>query len=122
MLSMGEALLTAHRSVIIVIASLSLSPTSPILGKPQNFDPWRCSCTAVIYPVTPFSPLVASTGEEKDLLRTANRVTVLVCVTRVCVFAVTAARFCSHSTVCVYVDVIHYLQTLEPIPCAAVCT
>jgi len=76
----------------------------------------------MIYPVAPFSPLVASPGEEKGLLHTANKVTVLICVTRACIIVVMAARVCSHSTVCAYMDVIHYLQTLEPIPCAAVCT
>lgn len=109
-----------HYSVIVVIYSFSSSPSS--WENPQNFDSWRCSCTALIYYITPFSLLVASPGEEKGLLCTANRVTVLIHVTSACVFVVMAARFCSHSTVWVYVDVIHYLQTLEPIPCAAVCT
>lgn len=59
--------------------------------------------------------------KRENLIYTANVVTGLVHVARTCVFVVVAARFCSHSTVCVYVDVIHYLQTSEPIPCATVC-
>lgn len=120
MLYTGEALLTAHHCVVIAISSLSSPTTSQILGNPQTFDSWRCSCTAFIYPITQFSPLVASPGEKKDLLRTDIRLTVLVHVTRACVFVAMAATFCSHSTACVYVDVIHYLQTLESIPSAAV--
>lgn len=124
MLSMVEVLIYwIHHSVLVVIASLSSSPTYHILGKPQTFLFWRCFHAALIYPITLFSSLVASLGEKKKvLLCTDNRVAVLAHVTKAHIFVVMAATFCSHSTVCVYVDVIHHLQTLEPTPCPAACT